>query len=170
MKKLIIVIMLVFLVGCTSGPISAPTSTPEPTPTTTPAPTPTPDLSADRTLIADALREWCKDRRTTLKQCEVTWEEDELKIKGYVAGYPEPSDHTPIQFDFLSELANVAKLGSITGFPGLLRDTDKIIIVSEGLLSEISMLSETTATTFTRIINNKITTRAEWLSEAQIVQ
>lgn len=170
MKKLIIIIALILLVGCAPNPITTPTSTPEPTATSTPEPTSTPDLSADRKLIANALYEWCKNGISDLKYCEVTWENEELKIKGYVSGYPEPLDHGPIQFDFLKDLAFVAEFDDIAGFAALLRENDKITIVSVGLLSEISMLSETPAATFSKIMSNKITTHAEWLAEAKVVK
>lgn len=169
MNKLTILIALVLLVGCTSNPITVPTSTPSPIPTSTQEPTNTPDLSADRRLVASALQEWCKGQDKKLRYCEVSWEGTELKIKGYVSGYPEPEDHEPIQFDFLRDLAFVAKFDEIAGFSALLREDDTITVVSVGLLSEISMLSQTPSATFLKIIDRKITTRAEWLAEAKIV-
>lgn len=169
MKKIIILIVLVLLVGCTQVPNLVPTSSPEPTSTTTPELRPTPDLSAERDSFVETIQEWLPGNSKDLSTCSVTWEGDEIKIKCYVSNYPESTDHKPIQFKLLDRLASVAKY-DIKEFPLLLRDTDKVVIVTVGLLTEISMLSETPAKTFTKIMDGKITTQAEWLAEAKITE
>lgn len=167
-KYLSIIILVILLSSC------AQESTPEPTPTATVPPTPTKEFTPTEITYDLEKNEISREIKARTARgdsnvyCEpVVWKDDLLKLECSLKGFVvEPSeDHNFLHYWLIGD-----------AIPDVLQEYEWEKYFSENTIIEIitvgmfvEELSKTNYSTFEEIMNGNLSTKVEWVSEAEIV-
>lgn len=178
MKKIILTMFIsVFLItGCSSAAQNQATETLTPTSTVTctpnPTTTPTPDYTHTKELAQAAFSRVFNVSTNNLKFTSIEWKDDKLTFKGDLANFviepSEPKEHSYLHFSTLLSLAELLDITSYKRYFTPMNENTVITIISRGKFSQGELLTETSYTTFQKIVSEEITTEVEWLRECEI--
>ena len=180
MNKIVILMMVIVLAGCTvSTPEPTPTATltlvptetPEPTATLTSTPAPTSTVDLDKAKIkanfVKTLSEGYETLGSPYFKCDsVSWVDDEFKVVWHLTDVLSRDLVLHMQYDLITQYAEI--------FADTLREVASPDLVVKIIFTmgqyDKQIMSTTLFSTLEKINNGRITEAVEWAQEAEIVE